>query len=267
MKLSISNIAWSKKDDEEMYSYISKIGFDAIEIAPTRIIEENPYEHIDTAIDFAKKLEKQYNLKISSMQSIWYGRNEKIFETNEEREALLNYTKKAIDFAKAINCKNLVFGCPKNRVISDINKDYHTAIDFFTKIGDYAYKNDTFFAIEPNPTIYNTNFITKTEEAINLVKQINNLGIKVNLDLGTIIQNNESLDILEDNVKYINHVHISEPNLELIKKRELHKDLINLLNANNYNGYVSIEMKKQDNIEEIKNVISYIYEIGGKNAI
>lgn len=261
MKISISNIAWEKEYDKEMYEYISKAGFDAIEIAPTRIIEEKPYDHINQAIIITKEIEETYGLKISSMQSIWYGRNEKIFESLEERKELLNYTKNAIDFAEAINCKNLVFGCPKNRIINDIKKDYQIALDFFNTIGNYANEKSVCFSIEPNPTIYNTNFITKTMEAIELVKQIDNPGIKVNLDLGTIIQNNEDISILNGNVKYINHVHISEPNLECIRERNLHKDLINLLKVNNYNGYISIEMKNQNNIQNVKNAIDYVFKL------
>ena len=43
MKLAISNIAWSKEYDEEMYEFLSKNGIEGLEIAPTRIFEKNPY--------------------------------------------------------------------------------------------------------------------------------------------------------------------------------------------------------------------------------
>ena len=49
------------------------------------------------------------------MQSIWYGMIEK-FDSSDKRQKLIKYTKKAIDFAVAIECSKLVFGCPKNRV-------------------------------------------------------------------------------------------------------------------------------------------------------
>lgn len=261
MKLSISNIAWDKTNDEEMYEYLSSSKFDGLEIAPTRIIEENPYFNIDKIKQFAQMLNKQYNLKISSMQSIWYGKKENIFKNEKEREELINYTKKAIDFASAINCKNLVFGCPKNRIIGDVQKDYNVALDFFNKIGNYANSKGVIFAIEPNPVIYNTNFITTTPEAIELVKKLNNPGIKINLDIGTMIENNEDINILKDNISLINHIHISEPNLEFIKKRKLHNDLIELLKENDYKGYISIEMKNQNNIEQVKNIIDYVITI------
>lgn len=258
MKLSISNIAWDKEKDEEMYDCISQKGFDAIEIAPTRIFENNPYENLDEAKKFAEDIMQKYNLKISSMQSIWYGKQEKIFENEEERNTLLEYTKRAIDFASAIKCNNLVFGCPKNRNIKSEN-DYEIAIDFLNRIGDYAREKNTIFAIEPNPTIYNTNFINTTKEALDIVKRINNDGIKVNMDLGTILQNEESLE--EIDFDKINHIHISEPNLEIIQKRVLHTNLANILKGKQYNNYISIEMKKCDSLDDVKTVMEYVRSV------
>ena len=258
MKLSISNIAWGKDNDTEMYKYISKEGYDAIEIAPTRILEEKPYEKLEEAEEFAKTLKDKYKLNISSMQSIWYGKTEKIFASKEERKELIEYTKKAIDFANIINCGNLVFGCPKNRNINT-PEDYDVAIEFFKEIGEYAKLKNTIFSIEPNPTIYNTNFINKTEEAFEFVKKIDSEGIKVNVDLGTVIENNEDIiEILENNYDKVNHIHISEPNLETIQQREIHKQLAQKLKENNYQKYISIEMKNKNNIENVKEIIKYV---------
>ena len=56
MKLAISNIAWSKEYDEEMYEFLSKNGIEGLEIAPTRIFEKNPYTHVSEIKDYAQKL-------------------------------------------------------------------------------------------------------------------------------------------------------------------------------------------------------------------
>lgn len=267
MKLSISNIAWEEIYDKEMYEFMTSNEFTGLEIAPTRIIEKEPYIHLDEAKRFYKGLKEKYNLEISSIQSIWYGRNENIFESIESRKVLLDYTKQAINFASIMKCRNIVFGCPKNRSVKNKEQDYKTAINFFDEIGNYAQSKNVCFSIEPNPTIYNTNFINTTKEAIELVKEINNNGIRVNIDLGAIIQNHENIDILKDNIHLINHVHISEPNLEIIQKRELHGKIIELLNKQDYQGYISIEMKNHNDIKKVKEIIIYIKQIAkeGKN--
>ena len=256
MKLSISNIAWSNSDDDEMYLFLKESSFSGIEIAPTRIFPDSPYHHLSEAKDFAKTLQSDYLLEISSMQSIWYGVSESIFGTDVDRSFLIDYTKKAIDFADVIGCGNLVFGCPKNRNLPD-GVDSNIAIDFFRSVGDYAISKGTIVAIEPNPPIYNTNFINTTKEAFEFCKAIDNSGIKANVDLGTMIHNGETVEDIKKDISLVNHVHISEPYLELIEEREIHKQLKEL----DYFGYFSIEMKNLNNLDLVKKTIEYVEEV------
>jgi len=261
MQLSISNIGWSSKYDEEMYTFLMNNDFKSLEIAPTRIFPDTPYDKLEEAYLFHKMLKVEKSLTISSMQSIWYGITEMIFASNEEREKLINYTKKAINFASAINCPNLVFGCPRNRTIpQDFERDATLSIayDFFNEVGNYAANHNTCIAIEPNPPIYHTNFINTTKEAFDICKTIDNPGIKVNLDLGTMIYNEESVEILKDNTQYINHVHISEPHLAPIQKRSLHNELIQELHNRKYEKFISIEMSTQEDISIVKNAVLYL---------
>lgn len=58
----------------------------------------------------------------------------KIFGCDEERNALLEYTKKAIDFASNIGCENLVFGCLRNRNLPD-DADESVAVVFLKNWG------------------------------------------------------------------------------------------------------------------------------------
>ena len=109
MKLAISNIGWAKENDASVYNMMTNNGFTGLEIAPTRIFSEQPYDHLDDARAWSDQLKSQNGFIIPSMQSIWYGRTEKLFGTDEERATLVDYTKKAIDFAEAVGCKNLVF--------------------------------------------------------------------------------------------------------------------------------------------------------------
>ena len=258
IKLSISNIAWGVEHDTEMYQYLHEVGFDGLEIAPTRIFPEAPYDKLNEAKEWARQLKEKYNLEIPSMQSIWYGHHEKIFGSKEERQILIDYTKKAIDFAEAIGSKNLVFGNPRNRDNEDIQGNYSIAIDFFKVIGDYALEHNTIIAIEPNPTIYNTRFINYTEQAVEMAYRSKSQGIKVNIDLGTIKYNKEDINYLKQIPEYINHVHISEPGLKPIENTLLHNQLFSVLKEIGYERYVSIEMGNSGNISEVQRVVKGI---------
>lgn len=264
MKLSISNIAWSAENDEEIYVYLSEVGYDGLEIAPTRIFLDAPYEKLTEAKRFSDMLTERYRLEISSMQSIWYGISESLFGSESERRVLMEHTKKAIDFACVINCGNLVFGCPKNRIVPDgmLSDEYLPIVyEFFSQIGEYAANNGTCVAIEANPPIYNTNFINTTAQAFKLCKEINNSGIKVNIDIGTIIHNCENIELIIDNVGLVNHVHISEPHLVPPERRQIHSELIRKLKLFNYDRYLSIEMSNINDINKIKDTIFYLAEL------
>ena len=260
MRLSISNIGWSEENDAAVYSIMKNNGFMGLEIAPTRIFPEQPYSKLDEARAWADKLKTEYGFVVPSMQSIWYGRSEKLFGTDEDRAALLDYTKKAIDFAEAVGCKNLVFGCPRNRSIPD-GADENVAIRFFKEVGDYAVEHGTVVGMEANPPVYNTNFINDTASAMELIERVNSDGFKLNLDIGTMIENDEDVSVLKGREQHINHVHVSEPRLKPLEERKLHRDIFDLLKAYGYTGFVSIEVGRQDDIKNLEMMMMYLWNM------
>lgn len=260
MKLAISNIGWSSDIDNQVYDLMLKYGFSGLEIAPTRIFPENPYQKNEEAKEWYMEIFEIYGFCIPSMQSIWYGRQERIFGSDSERKELIAYTKKAVDFASAIECKNIVFGCPRNRSVPD-DTDSSVAIDFFREIGEYAFGHGTVIGMEANPSIYNTNYINTTTEAFDLIEKVDSKGFLLNLDIGTMIQNDEKIDSIIGKVHLINHVHVSEPYLKIIEKRDLHSKIKRILTNENYGGFVSIEMGKQGEIGIINDAMSYVKEV------
>lgn len=267
MKLAISNIAWDKSKDDVVYSLMKKYGYVGLEIAPTRIIENNPYDELENAKKWSEELNDVYGFNIPSMQSIWFGKTQKLFENEIQMIELSEYTKKAIDFAKAINCKNLVFGSPKNRALpQNPSKELLLrGVNFFKELGDYALANNTVVGMEANPVIYNTNYINDTKSALELIKEVESNGFLLNLDIGAMIENKENVDVLEGNIGYINHVHISEPFLKPIditgERRSFHSELGCFLKDSNYSNFVSIEMGKIEDMVLIDEILAYVKEI------
>lgn len=259
MKISISNIAWDIEQDNSVYALMEKYGYQGLEIAPSRIIPDSPYDNLEYITKWKKDLNRKRKLLISSMQSIWYGKSENIFSSDEERKELMAYTKKAVIFAEQISCKNLVFGCPKNRKVPDNMDPMQIAIPFFKEAADFAARHNTVIGLEAVSIIYNTNFINDTLSAIEFIKEVNSKGLKLNLDVGTMIQNKEDLSVVENNIHYVNHVHISEPRLAGIVRRSIHTELKDLLKRENYDGYISIEMSKGHPIENVMEYISMVF--------
>lgn len=260
MKLSISNIAWSADQDRQVYVLMKKYGYSGLEIAPTRIFPEKPYDQLSAAAGWAEELRTQYGLSVSSMQSIWYGVQERVFGSEEEQHFLIGYTKKAILFAEAAGCPNLVFGCPRNRFLPE-GADAQTAVYFFRELAEDARTHHTVIAMEANPLIYHTNYINTTSQAIELVRTVRSPGMKINLDMGTILENKEPLTVLEGITDMISHVHISEPGLKKIEKRTPHQELSDLLKKEHYQGYVSIETGKTECLSELEETMAYVKEV------
>ena len=262
MRLSVSNIGWGAEKDEKVYGLMKKYGYSGLEIAPTRIFSEAPYDKAAWVRVWKEKLWKEYGFLVPSMQSIWFGRQEKLFGTEEERRFLLDYTKKAVDFAAAAGCKNLVFGCPRNRNLP-VGADRDRGILFFRELGDYALERGTAIGMEANPPLYGTNYINDTRSALELIETVGSKGFLLNLDVGTMIQNEEEVRELEGCVHLINHVHISEPGLGPVKARQLHWDLSWLLKAEGYKGFVSVEMGKTEDMLVLEDGLRYVAGIFG----
>ncbi|NCB05228.1 MAG: sugar phosphate isomerase/epimerase [Clostridia bacterium] len=261
MRLSASNIAWTAERDEAMYDWLKANGFEAVEIAPTRIFPISPYRRLNDAAQYARELKQKYGLAISSMQSLWYGRTERLFGPAAERETLLRYTREAIDFARAVKCPNLVFGCPKNRRRDGAAPE--TVEGFLCDIAAYAQANQTVFALEPNPAVYGTDYLNHTSEALALAERLNLPGLRVNVDVGTMVENGESPEALAGQLQWVHHVHVSEPSLKPIVRRALHAELAALLREEGYAGYVSLETGRDTPESELRDVLCYVRETFG----
>ena len=264
-KLAISNIAWSAENDAAAYDLMHRFGFVGLEIAPTRIFPNNPYTMLEQAGAWSRDLEKRHQFCVPSMQSIWYGRSENLFVSQADRDALADYTFQAIGFAKACGIRNLVFGCPRNRNMPE-GADIADAIGFFKRIAGEAQKKGCVIALEANPVMYHTNFINTTQDALKMLEMIDHPALMLNLDLGTVIANDEDLQVIASSVHRIHHVHISEPGLKPIQQRALHRKLADLLKNGHYQGFVSIEMGRLESLSDIEDCMRYIRSIFGDES-
>ena len=78
--------------------------------------------------------------------------------------------------------------------------------------------------------------------------------------LSTMLAQGEKLQNFVDDLKYVSHVHISEPGLAPIQKRPEHKELALLLGAVGYRGFVSMEMARTD-LDTVKRTLDYVAEV------
>ena len=273
MDLCISSLAWNLENKNKIYSFLNDKNIKYIEIVPNKISKFGLFDDYKNYIKLRKEWES-FDIKAVSMQSLHFGLdNCYLFNSNEERNNLLKYTIKAIEVANILDIKHLVFGSPKLRIIKD-NMPYNDAIniakDFFFKISKEASRYNIIIGIEPNSKQYGTNFLTNTIDTYNFVKEINLNNIGINLDLSTIILENENLNNSIDIVNSLNkpfHSHISLPFLK--KNYEDYSDILEkYISKLKYSktNYCSIETvintnDYDDNIKTIESIICLIKNI------
>lgn len=258
IQLAASNIGWKKEDDERIYAKMQQLGYTGLEIAPTRVFPQTPYEYSTHVPLFAAYLYRQYGFVIPSMQSILNGKTENLFDP-AGAYALTEYLDSAYTFAQSCRCPSLVFGCPRNRQMT-VGKTVFDADDFFRENGMLAARKGVALALETVPTCYNTNFLNRTADTFAYVRHLGCPGLAVNLDVGAMLTNGERLaDIVKD-LDLVSHIHISEPGLAPIEKRSIHNELALLLKGLGYQGFVSIEMKTTD-ADTMEKALEYVAEV------
>jgi len=247
MRIAISNIAWTREEDEDVYAVMRETGVAGIEIAPTRVWD-TPYEKTDLEIASFKKNIAAAGLQLVAMQSLLFGMPDlKLFGSESSRLEMLARLKKCVILASKLGFAPLVFGSPKNRLSGDLapEKVAGIASDFFTEIGNFAASKKTFICLEPNPREYGADFLTTTRETIDFVKRLGNPGVKVHLDLGAMTVNGEDYEknIIEA-APHACHFHVSEPFLGPVGDSAVnHVAVARALISSGYKGWVSIEMR------------------------
>jgi sugar phosphate isomerase/epimerase len=264
MKLAISNIAWLPEENDRVLDVIQHHGIDGIEVAPTLLFDDPA----DASTDESASVRDFYNRKglaIIAMQALLFGHPELcIFESETSREKTISYLEKIIGIAGQLGVAAMVFGSPKNRQTRGVSSGKIDDISrsFFRTIGDIALQHNSTFCIEPNATDYGCDFVTNTDEAVDLVRQVDHPGFGLHMDAGVMTLNNESYErALEKAMPYMKHFHISEPYLNRITENATdHSRVGRALRSLNYDGWVSIEMRNnlgEDNVQVVDECLTF----------
>lgn len=267
MKIAVSNLAWRESEDEKIFNIMRDLNVLNMEISPFRDASTLP-EAKEQFYNETSKLLNQYGIRVVAFQALMYRYPEvSIFEGATARNKILKHLRGVLEFLNQIGATVAVFGSPKNKIKGTLSNDeaMNIAKDFFIQIAEQARLYNVIFCIEPTPTAYGADFICNTQEAVDFVKTISHDSLKINLDIGSLILNGEDIEkMINENIGYVGHVHVSEPYLKAINlEQPFHRSIAKTLNDSKYNGFVSIEMRPSDkqNIENIFKVISFVKNI------
>jgi sugar phosphate isomerase/epimerase len=216
MRLAISNIAWDVAEDELMMQLLKKYHIDAIDIAPGKYFSD-PVNTSNQDIIRVRQLWEKQGIEITGMQALLFGTTGlNLFGPTASQEAMLKHLEAVCRIAAGLGATRLVFGSPKNRNRSSLSDEEALAIavPFFKHLGEIAQSHGVVICLEPNPPCYGANFMTTSEETVNVVMTVAHPAIKMQLDIGALTINSEDVAVvLKHHAHLIGHIHASEPDL------------------------------------------------------
>ncbi|WP_380179132.1 sugar phosphate isomerase/epimerase family protein [Kalamiella sp. sgz302252] len=266
MKISISNIAWDKEEDEAVASLLNKYDVDAIDIAPGKYFPD-VLQSTDEQIKSVKEWWAQRGIAIIGMQSLLFGtQGLNLFDDEPVRQEMLTHLTAICRIASGVGAAKLVFGSPKNRDKKALSDDdvRIIAVGFFRELANIAQKFNVIICLEPNPVHYGANFMTTAAETASIVKAVNHDNIRMQLDTGAVILNQEDIsELLKNYPTLIGHIHLSEPRLAPPGgQKENHHLFSHAIKTQFPEMYATIEMltEKEDRLESIEQALIYISE-------
>jgi sugar phosphate isomerase/epimerase len=253
MNLALSNLAWDYEEGDLVFEKLRNNNIGLIELILTKI---NDWEYLneDSILDFSKKIYKN-NLNVKTIQSIFY--NITCHSICDEK-VILPHFEKLIYYGNILSCETLVFGSPTLRNCRFFSNEKINQV--FIKIDEMLDNTNINLSIEPNTKLYGGEFFFNNQEIIDFIKKNNLKNIKTMIDTHNLIHEGLSPDReLIENYEFINHIHISEENLNLLKKNKFHENFSRLLKKIGYNKVITYEVKKQKKVWDSVKLFSDIY--------
>jgi len=269
VNISISSIAWDVELDASVAELMSNYGIHHVDLTPTRYFEDL-YNIAETDVLKVKSWWNNQGINIYGMQSLLFGTNDlNIFDIAKQKDIFI-YLDKVFYVASILGIKRLVFGSPRNRDRSALSdtETFDISTTFFYKIGEIANKYDLIVCLEPNPSIYGANFMTNHEEAAFIVKAVSHRSIGLQLDTGAIMINKENItNIIKNYLSLIKHIHLSEPMLHEIDKKNQQHSIISSEIKNFFPSQIlTIEMLASNinsPLKSIKNSLEFVRSLYG----
>ena len=250
MKLAVSNLAWDKKDNEYIFKILNKLGINRIETVLSKIDNWSILNN-NSILDF-KLLLNKYGIRTQSVQSLFFNIEYKL----DDEKSIISHFIRIIEYSKMLGINILVFGSPNLRKLKD-KESLTNILKYLDKVLD---DTSIEISIEPNSKVYRGEFFFSINEIISYIEENNFKNIKTMIDTHNLILEgyDPNLEIL-NNFKYINHIHISEAGLSVIKDIKFHDSFSKTIKEVNYSGIVTYEVIKSDDFIDSISLFSNIY--------
>lgn len=236
-RLCVSNICIKGISDFQFACILKLYEIPKAQIAPTKLIGNWCNLH-----NLSDEIQKNYmnnGVKVHAFQSIAYGLDFNIFDTNGEN--LMNHLQKVVEAAEHNDIDVLIFGCPNNRkILNSLENNEETFIKFFRSLGDSCKKVK--ICIENVSSFYKCNYLNLISDCDSVVKKINHPNIKTMIDIGNALMEKDEWYDLTDKISNLYNIDVSNKFLQPILSKSVHPLFRALIDNINYKNTINLEM-------------------------
>ena len=247
MKIGICNEVFQSWSIEKTIAFISKLGYDGLEIAPFTLadsVDEIPL----SKREWIKQLSKENNIDIIGTHWLMVKPDGLSISSKDSdlRKKSSKYFEKLVKFTSDINGKIMVLGSPKQRSIGE-GQTKEEVIEYFIEFikGPLVQANDLGITICLEPLAKNeTNFVNSVTDAISIIEKVNHPNLKLILDVKAMGDEKRPYDeIIYEGRKYLAHFHANDENLLGPGFGNVDfAPIISALKNIGYQGYLSVEV-------------------------
>jgi D-psicose/D-tagatose/L-ribulose 3-epimerase len=259
MNLAISNIAWGEKFDEEIISFLSKIGCAGLELAPDLL----PWLSNSNQIKDKLKICNDYSIRIIGLHSLLFEHKELNISNRAHWGKIFDKLKRHAEICNILQGDFLLFGSGQSRICNDRyskQDNFNIAKEFFINLSLLLEKNKIDILIEALPgenIIINNHY-----DAIKLLDQCNCDNLKLQCEIRTLWNNATPPELILKMKKRLQHIHTGGNNLSFIANDDCikHSEYAKCIKSINYDKYITLEMVRTENFpnyKKIKNSIDY----------
>lgn len=254
MNLALSNFAWDSHESNNVFEILKKNNINQVETVFTKIKDWSELT-IDDILEYKEQL-ISFGIEPYSAQSLFY--NVKCDNMNDV-DIIVSHFSKLIEYSKILGIKRLVFGSPGLR--KKIGNWKESTKNVFSHVDDMLIDSDIKVLIEPNTSSYGGEYFHTVSEIVNFIDSNGFKNVSTMIDThNSILENNDPNVELITYFDYINHIHISEPKLQMITENEFHLNFSDIIKKIGYNQTITYEVMKCENIMENIPVFSKIYK-------
>lgn len=249
-----------------MLSVLKEEGIRSIEIAPLRTFG-HPAQSTEQDVRSIAWKYAAAGVNLVSMQALLFGSDGlALFESEDSRSRMKEWLIAVGRVAGWCGVEPMVFGSPKNRLKGELSHAQATeiAIPFFREVGDACAAFGSCLVMEANPEAYGADFCTSLAQAAELVDAVGSPGFRLHVDAGGLALSGEDfVPVIRQTSRLIAHVHASQPHLaDWSEPHAVHETLAQLLREIEYEGFVAIEMRMQEDVTgSVKTAVEKVREI------